>query len=351
VEIILKIKNRLDHLDIARGIAIILVVWGHADRRMDYQFYKENLEFLDQIIYSFHIALLFIISGALFRGGLINREFQTIFFRAANSILKPFLALSLAFIPLKLITLKGIISVTTFKELFLGIFFFQSSDWAPSGVLWFLFVLFGAMILTAILVKRLGLSFGQVLCIAIAIKLASPLVNDVHLFAAGKFARNFVFFVVGVYLTEVVKDNQVNARNLVVMCGYCIIFVLFFWATDIYKPFFQLITGIAGSLVVLKLSTITAKLKIPIGNLLRYCGQNSISIFVFHMPSFVFISFALSKLGLKSSYFGFGIFVLMGCTIPLFIELVLKEIPTLYSLLLGRAPEQSLLSVLRMKSS
>lgn len=336
-------KNRLDHLDIARGIAIILVVWGHADQRMDHVFYNENLEFLDQIIYSFHMALLFIISGALFRGGLADRDLPTIFSRTVKSILVPFFALSIVFVPCKLLTLMGSISVTSFLEMFLGIFFFQSSDWAPSGVLWFLFVLFNGTMLTAILVRRLGLNLIQILCIAIAIKLAAPLVDEIHLFAAGKFARNFVFFVFGACFAEVVKDNRVNTRNFVVMSGYAVAFVPFFWASDIYKPFFQFMTGIVGSLAVLKLCAIIARFKSPIGDLLRYCGRNSMSIFVFHMPSFIFIVLAITKLGLKSSYLGFGLFVLLGCLIPLFIEIVLKKIPIIYPLLLGRAPEQRLI--------
>lgn len=48
-------KNRIEWIDTAKGIGIILVLLGHAD-----------FEPFSKIIYMFHIPLFFFISGFLF---------------------------------------------------------------------------------------------------------------------------------------------------------------------------------------------------------------------------------------------------------------------------------------------
>ena len=49
-------KNRIEWIDAARGLAVLLVIWGHID----------NGSILTKSFYCFHIPLLFWISGFLF---------------------------------------------------------------------------------------------------------------------------------------------------------------------------------------------------------------------------------------------------------------------------------------------
>ncbi len=58
--------GRLAWLDYAKAFAIVLVVFGHASRsveRSDGLTWSEGLRLADQLIYSFHIPLFFILSG------------------------------------------------------------------------------------------------------------------------------------------------------------------------------------------------------------------------------------------------------------------------------------------------
>ncbi len=50
-------KNRINYVDIARGLAIILIVIGHALG------YSKHCEIVKRIIYSFHVVLFFMLSG------------------------------------------------------------------------------------------------------------------------------------------------------------------------------------------------------------------------------------------------------------------------------------------------
>lgn len=58
-------EKRLRALDIAKGIAIILVVIGHAvpDATTHMGIQSEGLAILNRLIYSFHMPLFFLISG------------------------------------------------------------------------------------------------------------------------------------------------------------------------------------------------------------------------------------------------------------------------------------------------
>ena len=176
--------RRLTHLDIARGIAIILVVWGHADRRMEKVFFSEYLATLGDIIYAFHVALLFIISGALHRKMFDQMDGGAILKRVSESVLMPFITLSSFFMTLILVTPEHLLAGPSFSQMIKGIFYYQSSaDYAPSGVLWFFFVLFEAAVLTTLLKKYVGLNLVQIFMVAILIKLSSLLVHNEHFLA------------------------------------------------------------------------------------------------------------------------------------------------------------------------
>lgn len=53
--------NRLPYIDVARGIAIIFIVFGHSI------VYSEHCDKIYSLLYSFHVSLFFIISGYVFK--------------------------------------------------------------------------------------------------------------------------------------------------------------------------------------------------------------------------------------------------------------------------------------------
>lgn len=72
-------KERLKYLDITKGIAILLMVWGH--RVVTYS--ADDV----RLIFSFHMPLFFIISGYF-----LNRETPTELFikKKARQLLSPY---------------------------------------------------------------------------------------------------------------------------------------------------------------------------------------------------------------------------------------------------------------------
>lgn len=109
-------KNRLEWIDIAKGLAIIFVVVGHAT----------GASILGKYIYSFHMPLFFIISGMCFVRGKYNY---------GEFLMKRFRQL---IIPAFLLTILSI-AITMFAGLPYD--FSVLKDGLP-GALWFLPVLF-----------------------------------------------------------------------------------------------------------------------------------------------------------------------------------------------------------------
>lgn len=75
------ISRRIEYLDVARGIGILLVVLGHND-------FEAISPFFHQVIYSFHIPLFFFLSGYFINTSI---PFLDYFKRRFHSVLKPYL--------------------------------------------------------------------------------------------------------------------------------------------------------------------------------------------------------------------------------------------------------------------
>jgi fucose 4-O-acetylase-like acetyltransferase len=73
--------KRIEYLDVARGIGILLVVLGHND-------FGAISAFFHRVIYSFHIPLFFFLSGYFINTSL---SFFDYFKKRFHSVLKPYL--------------------------------------------------------------------------------------------------------------------------------------------------------------------------------------------------------------------------------------------------------------------
>ena len=68
-------ENRIDWVDYAKGIGILLVVYGHLLSSVFHkgiQIPKHFFELSDSIVYSFHMPMFFFLSGLLVEKYLID---------------------------------------------------------------------------------------------------------------------------------------------------------------------------------------------------------------------------------------------------------------------------------------
>src|SRR5829696_9860797 len=73
-------SKRIEYLDIAKGIGILLVVLGHND-------FEVISLFIQRLIYSFHMPLFFFLSGYFINSSV---PFFDFFKKRFNALLKPF---------------------------------------------------------------------------------------------------------------------------------------------------------------------------------------------------------------------------------------------------------------------
>ncbi len=144
-------KKRIVYLDIAKGIGIILVLLGHLQNDTIFS-YSPYILSLCSWIFSFHMALFFIISGMLMAVKEDNETDIRIFIgKRFKSIMLPYFWFSLIYIFIVLYSLL-IDKVVPLKTLFIQLWYVLGMY--GMNVLWFLPALFAGEVLFVFLTQR-----------------------------------------------------------------------------------------------------------------------------------------------------------------------------------------------------
>lgn len=144
-------RTRVGSIDVAKGVAIISVIFGHL-----------GIEEINRVVFSFHMPLFFLISGYFLS---MNRPFIMFVKGKVKSLLLPYYFTSLCIILLSIVT-SLILGKSVYANVikWIGGMLYASGD--PSvntflpenypifiGALWFLWALFWAMFLVRIIVQ------------------------------------------------------------------------------------------------------------------------------------------------------------------------------------------------------
>lgn len=95
----MKERQRLLYMDVAKALAMFLVVWGHIIVFNDSEGYEDRVA---QGIYSFHTAFFMFLSGCFFANAL-RKNFKTLLIEKSRQLLLPYLSWS--FVSLLLINI------------------------------------------------------------------------------------------------------------------------------------------------------------------------------------------------------------------------------------------------------
>lgn len=260
--------NRMAWIDIARGIGIILVVYGHAMRGNGLTADPEGLFSLqDRWIYAFHMPLFFVLSGIFLwrsigknRAGFVKARWWQVIY--------PYLLWSGITAAIELAASHYVNSPLTWRDVML-------IPVIPIEQYWFLYALLIAQLLAVLVYPR---KWAIVAC-AVAGLAISPYLGDAAiLFTAFTFLP---FLVTGV-LAGPVLTGPALARPLA--AGFC---ALAGWAAlaligppaDVGLQ--QLLPGLAGSAGVIGLAFLLTRT----GSMVRpliLLGQASMPIYVSH---------------------------------------------------------------------
>jgi fucose 4-O-acetylase-like acetyltransferase len=304
--------------DYAKGIGIILVVYGHVARGVfnaglpiDAGLYTQ----VDKLIYSFHMPLFFFLSGLFFLPSLQKRSYFALMRGKVDSILFPYVLWSLLQGGIE----YGLSSYTNGK---VGLDEIFALFWQPRAQFWFLYTLFGTFAIAGILYWKNSAAWtGAMLVLSIAIQLYG--LAPVDLFLFNSFAQYFVFFALGVSAAPLV------ARLDGLRPGVLALIALAFIAEQvIYLEQPVGARDVAGNLIGLGLavSGIAATLAASQGfarlnwNWLAYIGRHSMEIYLIHILASSGARIGLQKgLDVTDASLHLAIGMLFGIGVPLLV--------------------------------
>lgn len=163
-EIAGKTQSRVGWMDTARGIAIILMVYGHAARGLVKSGELANsavLQAVDDLIYSFHMPLFFVVSGLTFSTAL-KRPFGSFAKDRALTLVWPYILWTVVHVLISVMLSKSVNSPVSLADL-------SRIAVVPQFHFWFL----GAMLVCHLAGYAIGLSRLLVLA-AIGLTIVLP---------------------------------------------------------------------------------------------------------------------------------------------------------------------------------
>lgn len=288
-------NERIQWVDFAKGLAIILVVVAHV--------IPKDTDLI-AFIYVFHMPFFFVMAGYLLDVKKWARQFSNFKSKLEKRLIVPYLSANLAFFPLwfifcYLLKTLAIYGWENFSPLtyLLAIFIgnnYNIGIWLILYPLWFLPCLFFAEIIFLKTYKIFAdkiFSFYRVLIVLSAAGYflgthffyQLPLGIDIALVAQ-------IFLLAGFLIR---KNNFLDKLNF---SAYMILILLFgaaFYCNGYismhdrnYQNIFLLyIGGICGTLILIKISMILANFGNKIFDFIKFCGRQSLAILIFRVPA------------------------------------------------------------------
>lgn len=274
-----KTQTRIEWLDIAKGLGVLLVVIGHL-------WYKCPYPLVNQIIYSFHMPMFFILSGFVFKKG--NLKFGSFVVSKSKRLLLPTL----------IFFVFGAVHLSILKEPFVDIlrkFFFIDGKCPFNDPCWYFITLFQLLIVSYFLNLDKSSYILKIFFIIIAFisglifyKFEEPLY-----FGISRTIIAFVFFSLGTVLGQLNRQGKniqkaylkaliiIGCFALWVLCGVVLNDKVSFYSMILGNYFCFIMAGICGSIVFIELCKLLQKTKL-IKNFLIKTADNSILIIGTH---------------------------------------------------------------------
>lgn len=286
--------DRVSWVDVARGIGIILVIYGHTLSAIGHRY----------LIYSFHMPLFFFLSGLVFRNRT-NEIYRHSLIKDVKRILIPYFIFAFISLILWFIILpSGDQTLNNIGRQIFGIFYGTANNGylAINTVLWFLPCLFLTKQIFWFLSKlNKNLLMISLFIFSLAGFLVSLYFSNIRLpFELESALTGIVFFGLG-YLWNFLPE-KINEK----LSEYLLPLAIIFMAITIYfanlnfqiygvqidmrlnrlnNYFYFYAAAISGILTTIFISNLINKNKI-----LEYLGKNTMPLFIWHYFVFIFLS-------------------------------------------------------------
>ena len=310
-------RKRLHEIDIATGIAIILVVTGHLS---DYDPLWYGL--IKISLYKFHMPLFMFLSGFLLgytRDNFENIEKYTVFLKSKSiKFIVPYLFMSLLFLCVKII-LHEINSWNKIMKMAQNILIAPTSG--ASIFLWYVYVLFQFYIIFPLLysIRWLKTNLYFLLIIGVVLNLFNPFSGFLELDQFGKY---FIYFASG-FLTSIyyhkVRHKMLKWRWLFYFC--------FFFLLSLDISFNHIIPEIFLAFVAIP-AFLTLSIQVNSSVFLESIGQKTFTIYIWNSV-FIFSSKSIiSKFDpvyKEHFYFYFPLLISIGILLPFLLSVYSRK--------------------------
>lgn len=311
-------------VDYAKGIGIILVVYGHvaggvynSGIPMDESLFR----LVVSIIYSFHMPLFFFLSGIFFYDSLVKRGASGLIRSKVDTVLYPYAVWSL---------LQGILEVvlSNYTNGNASIGDVLSFAWHPRAQFWFLYTLFLVFIISSIIYSQAGKKITLPLLVLFGALYTSKQFIIPTNQIVGWICGNIVFFTLGVGFNEVKQTFKDNRYIFAIILG-----ALFLVGQYVFHITYGL-NYTDGGIATLTLATISILFFISLSlalerfNLswLTYIGASSMTIYLMHTIAGSSVRIALSKFfNISSPAIHIIAGTLIGVFAPLLAQLIIKK--------------------------
>lgn len=276
------VAKRIDYLDVAKGLTILLVIVSHT-------FTVWNIKV--NWIFTFHMPLFFILSGYFFKSGS-----KTNCIKLFKALILPYLSLNLLKLGINICANADGLNI---RDRLLGIFYGNSVKSAVKlclikaptiSITWFLLALFWCRIIYSeldSLSKKYG--FSVLLITAISAYAMTELKEYVCLpFSLMSGITAMIFYHMG----RVIKEKNIFDLKLKDISPLLIILSLVVWECccvygklringSVIKLLTDIPTAAIGTFYIVKLSKVILKMPLA-GSFFKWCGKHSIVIFGVH---------------------------------------------------------------------
>lgn len=323
-------RGRNKEIDIAKGIGILLVVIGHSfpDVSTPEGIHVPLLRTMHDIIYTFHMPLMFFLAGLLSKRILLldSGRIRYVYDRFIRLMI-PYFAVGLFYMPMKLIMSKYASQPYDIRDF--GLIFLGEN---PDGGLWYLYDLFLIQIILMLCCSVKNVRFVVTLSAVISIVIVCSRTSFYRI----DDALYYLFFsALGLLMGS--EYDKVIRYTSKIMAGVCIgIFIISAICLIKYDiSLFRFICGVTGSACVFCLSRQVVNFSV-ISRVLCFLGKRTMDVYILHGIVMVVIRIILWSL-MKINYYICSVAMLIGgIVIPIVLSnVIIRRSKILKLLVLG----------------
>ncbi len=301
-------QSRIKYLDILRGIAIILIVIGHMERGLVSAGINSNYALiLDKILYSFHLPLMFILSGMtekLF--GKLNKNKISYFEYLKKNIIQlyiPYLIFVYLFWFIKMFIFSGN-HEATFSDLYT---LFYSGKW----VFWYLLSLLIIKVVHGIFEKNKNLKYINTIFWILIYILNIILLSKSKTLVLLNWMSYGLFYNVGY---NIAQENIHLHKSKYLIFNAIILIIGIFTFNSVPTEINMVLIGIPLAIILIIIMQKQEKM-----NFIKLCGTYSMVIYLLHTIFTAIVRTVFINIGISN----FTLLLLIGTILSILLSLII----------------------------